>query len=269
MRSVMMRPAVTPITGMRFSRAGMRKSSAATGARFTLSRPTGRKRLSRIEERVVDHAPGGNHLLDPAFVEIAQEHHVRAPARRDKAAVAQAEGVRRRKARRAVDRVARAAERDQRADHEIEVALLADVERIPIVGAERHERRRCFRPEPRRAHARSFETDPSRMRIVIPLASFSRASAGARRLVVGADARREIGVQIAAGDERRVPVDMAVLERRELVEHVRVAGDHARIVHHLGQADDLRMVAERERGRRRRAPRRMSRKPSPARRTTG
>ena len=143
-RSVMIRPAVTPITGMRFSRAGMRKSSAATGARFTLSSPTGASGFRASKSESSTDAPAGDHLLDAAFVEIAQEHDVGAPARRDEAAVAQAEGVRRRTARRAVDGMARPAERDQRADHEIEVALLADVERIAVVGAERHERGGVF-----------------------------------------------------------------------------------------------------------------------------
>ena len=91
----MMRPASTPITGIRSARAGMRKSSAATGARLTLSSPTGASGAPRREQRVLDHAAAGDHLLDAALVEIVEQHEVGPPARRDQAAVAQAEGVRR------------------------------------------------------------------------------------------------------------------------------------------------------------------------------
>ena len=49
----------------------------------------------------------------------------------------------------------------------------------------------------RRSACRSFETEPSRIRIVMPLASFSRASSARRRLVVGADAGGEIAVEVA------------------------------------------------------------------------
>ena len=40
-------PAVTPMTGMRFRRAAVRKSRAETGARLTLSSPTGGSGLLR------------------------------------------------------------------------------------------------------------------------------------------------------------------------------------------------------------------------------
>ena len=56
-----------------------------------------------------------------------------------------------------------------------------------------------------------------------------------RRLVVRVDAGGHVGVERAAGDARRVPVDVVV--ERDLLEHGRVAGDDGREVHHLGDAD--------------------------------
>ena len=69
---------------------------------------------------------------------------------------------------------------------------------------------------------------------------------GARRLMLGADAGREIGIEGVAAQQRRVAVDVAVLEGRELGEHDGILREHAREIHELGEPDDLGMRAERQ-----------------------
>ena len=60
------------------------------------------------------------------------------------------------------------------------------------------------------------------MRTVHALLQLLAPIGGDGRLVVGADAGGEIAVEVVAADQRRVAVDMAVLEGDELVENVRV-----------------------------------------------
>lgn len=49
-----------------------------------------------------------------------------------------------------------------------------------------------------------------------------------------------------ATQQRRMAIDMPVLEGQQLVENILVGGQHTGKVHELGQADDLRMIAERQ-----------------------
>jgi len=91
---------------------------------------------ARQEQLVVDDAARRNHGLHVTLRQIAHQHDVGAAAGRHESAVAEAEGVGRRPARRAIDMMQRPAELDQRADHVVEVALLGDVERVAVVGAE-------------------------------------------------------------------------------------------------------------------------------------
>ena len=58
-----------------------------------------------------------------------------------------------------------------------------------------------------------------------------------RRLVVGADAGRGVGVQRLAEHAWRVAVDVLGARERELLELARVAGDDAGEVHHLREPD--------------------------------
>ena len=57
-----------------------------------------------------------------------------------------------------------------------------------------------------------------------------------RRLVVGLDARCEIGIEAMAGDSGAVPVDAPPAGGPDAGEHLGVAGDHAGEVHDLGHA---------------------------------
>lgn len=66
------------------------------------------------------------------------------------------------------------------------------------------------------------------------------------QFMLGAHAGREIGIERAPAQQRRVTVDMPSLEGRELGEHARVLRQHAGKIHELGEADDLRMSGERQ-----------------------
>jgi hypothetical protein len=58
-----------------------------------------------------------------------------------------------------------------------------------------------------------------------------------QRLVVGADARRGVRLQLLAEDAGGVAVDVLGAVERQLLELRRRAGDHAREVHHLGEPE--------------------------------
>ena len=109
------------------------------------------------------------------MLEIVDDDEIGAPAGRDETAVPQPEDARGRDPRRAVGRERRRAELDRGADEKIEMAFLGDVERIAVVGAEGDEGRIALGDDGASA-CRSLQTEPSRTRICIPLASFSFAS---------------------------------------------------------------------------------------------
>ena len=224
--SVTTRPGATPIIVSSRRHRGCGNRPAPICAHLDAVEADRRDRAARGEERVVDHAAGRDHRLHRAFGEIADQHDIGAAAGRDHAAVAQAEGVCRRPARGAIDVVQRPAEGDQRAHHVVEVALLGDVERVAVVGAQA-------------AHARRMLVEDLGERVQVlghraladqhgeALLQLLAAVLGDGRLVVGADARGEIAVEVVAAHQRRVAVDVAVLEGDELVEHV-VAARQAR-----------------------------------------
>ena len=80
------------------------------------------------------------------------------------------------------------------------------------------------------------------------------------RLVVGADPGRRVRLELLAEDAGRVTVDVLGALERELLELGRVAGDHAREVHHLGEPEHAAPAHQRlEVARRERPPRRLER----------
>ena len=127
---------------------------------------------------------------------------------------------------------------------------LGDVLGLAVVGAERE----AVRPE---------LGDERRKRLEVsrggrlpdqhphPRAQALAALLGRVALVVGADPGGGIGLQAGPEEAGRVPVHVRRLEP-ELVELVRVAGDDAGVVHHLGEpdhapaAEESLQVAERE-----------------------
>ena len=111
-----------------------------------------------------------------------------------------------------------------------------DVVGIAVVGTERdlrgaellHERRE--RDEAARHRRLSHEEPDSRAQ---PVAAFLERQG----LVVGADARRCVRIQLAAGERGCVTVDMAGAAQPELRQLARVAGDDAGEVHHLAEPE--------------------------------
>ncbi len=202
-------------------------------------------RFAGREQVVADDAAGGDHPLHRAGGKIPDEDDVGAPAGRDHAAIAKAKGIGRRPARHAIDMVQRTAEADQRPDHVVEMAFLGDIERIAVVGAQAHEARRVGveelgeRVQVLGDRALADEDGETLLQLLAPVR-------GDRGLVVGADAGGKIAVQVVAADERGVAVDMPVLEGDQLVEHVRIGGQHAGEIHELGEADHLRVRPHRQ-----------------------
>ncbi len=76
------------------------------------------------------------------------------------------------------------------------------------------------------------------------LADLFERFCGRRAFVFGADAGREIAVEVDAAQQRRVAVDMAALEGFELGHADRILVDHAGEIHEFRKADDLGMIAE-------------------------
>lgn len=106
--------------------------------------------------------------------------------------------------------------------------------RIPVVGAEEEERRTAT-VSSGRSRSRFRPADPSRSMTAIPRRSFSSASA---RVSVSWQLRipaAQVSIQRPAGEQRRVTVDVPVLEERELFQDAGVSAKHARHIHHLGQ----------------------------------
>ena len=137
----MILPGTTPIAWVEGPCPRATKSCGSTLPRLDAVAPDRRQRAARGEQRVVDDAAGREHRRDRAGFEIVDDDEVGAPAGRDQAAVAQAEDARGRYGRGAIGGERRRAEPDRGADQEVEVALLGDVERIAVVGAEGDERR--------------------------------------------------------------------------------------------------------------------------------
>ena len=108
---------------------------------------------------------------------------------------------------------------------------------IAVVGAEGdavraevpHERQQCLQVA---RHRRFANQEPHAG--PQPLASL----VDRQGLVVRADARRDVGVQLLAEQARRVAVDLDALCQPQLVELGGVAGDDSGEIHHLGEPED-------------------------------
>ena len=88
---------------------------------------------ARGEERIVHQASARDHVGYRAGLEIVQQHDVGTLAGRDHAAVAQAEGPGRRQATLRDKRRAVRSRADELAEHEVQMALFGDVERVVVV----------------------------------------------------------------------------------------------------------------------------------------
>ena len=91
--------------------------------------------------------------------------------------------------------------------------------------------------------ARSFETDPFADEHLHALGELLPSFGQIRGLVTVTNAAGEIGVQVVAGKQRRMAVDMLALKRSQLLHAFGILVQDAGHVHELGQANHLGMVA--------------------------
>ena len=125
------------------------------------------------------------------------------------------------------------------------MALLSDVERIAVVGAEGDERRVALgHDRAQRVQVLAHRALPDQHRHALHQL-FARLGQ-VRHLVIRADAGAQIPVQRIAAEQRAMPVDRAGLERGELGETGRIAGQKAAEVHELGEAQHLRVIGQRK-----------------------
>ncbi len=116
------------------------------------------------------------------------------------------------------------------------MAVLADVQGVPVVGAEAEIGRRDVGQDGGERFE-VFRDGAFADQDAHPLAELFQRLLGCRRLMFGADAGGDIGVEVAARELRAVAVDMAALEKRELGDAAGVAVDDAGIVHEFGETD--------------------------------
>ena len=62
--------------------------------------------------------------------------------------------------------------------------------------------------------------------------------------MIGANGGGQIAIQRHAQNQRRMPIDVAVLKRHELGQNARIGIEHAGEIHHLGQPDNLGMASK-------------------------
>ena len=205
-----------------------------------------------------DAPPAEDDEIGPEIFQPFERQQVGSKSGCDGAAVGEAvmAGARPRREADREDRVQ--AERDGAPHVVIEVAVREEVPRVPIVRREGEAlgiRRRDERQEIVEVLRRRSLADPD-----VHAASDLLVRLGAREaFVVGAHAGPDVGVQIQAGEERRMPVDRDTAAARifDLARDGGVPEEKARDVHHLGEPEDVRKVVERrEVGGRERRPRR-------------
>ena len=102
----------------------------------------------------------------------------------------------------------RRAERDRRADEEVEMALLGDVERIAVVGAEGDEGRMALGDD-RRERVQVLANRALADQHLHALGKLFQRLGDVGHLMVGADAGAEITVEVEAAQQRAVAVDAA------------------------------------------------------------
>ena len=117
--------------------------------------------------------------------------------------------------------------------HLVDVALAVEEIRLAVVGAERAVVRAVL------AHHRQQRAQVAGVGGLADqhphaAAALLQRLLGGERLVVGRDSGRHVCVQRRAHDPGRVPVDV---RGDHPLEHVRIAGDDAGEIHHLGHAE--------------------------------
>ena len=132
---------------------------------------------------------------------------------------------------------------DQPADHGVQMAFLGDVQRVAVIGAEAHVRRRQ-RCQRRRQSIQILRDRALADQHPHPFLQLLDGLGGGCRLVLGADAGGDIAVQIPPREQWRMTVDMAAGEGAKLFHAGRIAGQNAGIIHEFRQPDHRRMIGQ-------------------------
>ena len=122
--------------------------------------------------------------------------------------------------------------------------VLADVERVAIIGTKAHVGRGPL-GQKRLEGIEILGDRPLADQDAHPLLEFLAGFLGAGRFVFGSDAGSDIGVEVHARQKRAMTVDMAALEEFELGHGAGITVDDARVVHEFGKADAGRVAHER------------------------
>ena len=130
------------------------------------------------------------------------------------------------------------AERDRLAHHRVDVAVVGDVLRLAVVGAEGDALRAVLEHEREQRAAGCGPSTPRGSAARCPARSRSRPSSSRDRLVVGADARGRVGVEPLA-ERGRARVRRRGGRAGPSRARSRVACDDAGEVHHLGDAEHV------------------------------
>jgi hypothetical protein len=185
------------------------------------------------------------HHRNAAGFQRVDHHQIGPPARRHQPPVVQPENARGGDAGHAIGRQRRGAQRDGGAYRMVEVAFLGDVERVPVVGAEGEEGRVPLRDD-RRQRMQVLRHRAFAHQNLHALGELLQRLFGGGGLVVGADARTKIAVEVEPTQQRRMPVDAAPLKRRKLGHHAGIAAQHAGKIHHLRQPQHPGVTGERQ-----------------------
>ena len=165
-------PATSPITRIGPPRHGAARSARASGAIRTDWRT--HSGTSRPED-LADRLPRLQHELGPEGLEVGQDEQVGLVAGRD-APRCESRARSPGSASRDERVLRRDADRDRLAHHAVDVAVVADVVRVAVVGAERDPRRARTRARAGASAVRFRAIDASRMSSQMPARSRSRPS---------------------------------------------------------------------------------------------
>ncbi len=124
------------------------------------------------------------------------------------------------------------------------MALIGDIQRVTVIRAQRQKLRMALRND-RHERFQVLGNGPFAHKHMHAFAHLFERFFRTCGLVFGANARRNIAVQIKAAQKRRVAIDMPPLKSSQLRHAFRVFRQNARKIHELRKPDHLGMVRKR------------------------
>ncbi len=129
---------------------------------------------------------------------------------------------------------------NRRADEIIQMPLIGDIKWVPVIRAQCQKLRMTLGDDGHQS-LQVLGDGPLSHQHIHALAHFLQRFFGARRLMLGANACRNVTVEIKTAQKRSMTVDMPALERLQLCHAFRVLGENAGKIHELGETDHLRV----------------------------